>query len=100
MAKRKNKRLGSPPEMHRTSARDTMRNARSSLKWVRRDLARGLCASAIESLVSAAEFAGMAHAEASGARGQLVRRRPTAVRVIAQLTARVVAQCAKPKKKK
>jgi len=99
MTKRKSKvksrRLGSPPEMHRAAARDLLKNARSSAKWVRMDIARGNCKRAIESLVAAAEYSGMAHSEASGAKGQIVRRRRITDRVIGQLTARVVKACAK-----
>jgi ribosomal protein S13 len=97
MAKRKTKRLGSSAEMHRAAAVDLRENARRSAEFVRTDLGRGDCRRAIEQLVAAAEYSGMAHSEASGAEGQPVRgnRRD---RTIGQLTTRVIEACAKTKK--
>lgn len=93
--KSKNRRLGSPPEVHKRSAFYIAQNARSAAKWARIDIKRGNCERAITSLVAAAEYAGMAHAEASGAKGRIVSRRRITDRVIGQLTARVIKACVK-----
>jgi hypothetical protein len=98
MTKRKTKRLGSSAEMHRAAAVGLLKNARRSALWVRTDLVRGDCRRAVESLVAAAEYSGMAHSEASGAEGQPVHRRRITDRTIGQLTTRVIEACVKTKK--
>ena len=96
-SKTKSRRLGSPPEVHKRSAFYIAQNARSAAKRARIDIKQGNCERAITSLVAAAEYAGMSNAEASGAKGQIVRRRPLTDRVIDQLTTRVIKACIKPR---
>lgn len=67
MAKRKYRRFGSPPAVHRIAARGALRTVRTRLQWVRADLREGDCPGALLNLVDAAKAAGMAYADRRGA---------------------------------
>lgn len=67
MAKRKRRAYGSPPEVHRATARTAAKSARFWLRETRRWMQKGDCTRALDALVTAQGMSSVATTERRGA---------------------------------
>ena len=96
MSKRKTKRFGSAPEVHRKNAGRHLVDTKMVLKATRTFLKGGNCAGALNTLMLAERYIGMAHAERKGVGHHNLRAGSN--RVFASLARKFKAQCLKPRR--
>jgi hypothetical protein len=98
MARRKKRKFGSPPEVHKRRARYELAEARISTKAVRNYLNNGNCAGALNTLLHAERLLGFAFANIKGMERPYRRTKPTSNRALNSLITKFKTQCMKPRR--